>query len=207
MGGMIYCKMNAEGTIAFRNRGAFTRMPGWDENQMLERLRDSDPQAVGAIYDTYSADVYRYARYRLGDSNVAEDVAGDVFVRLLEAIRNGRGPQSNIRAWLLSTADHIATDHLRRSYRRPTELMPEELIDVTAVPGEEIERRERSREFQRAYSMLTNEQQHVLALRFGQGYSLEETASTMKKKVNAIKALQFRALAALQRHIGEAPHE
>ena len=50
---------------------------------------------------------------------------------------------------------------------------------------------------------LTPEQQDVLALRFGQGYSLEETAAHMKKKVNAVKALQFRALAALQRQIGD----
>jgi RNA polymerase sigma-70 factor, ECF subfamily len=49
---------------------------------------------------------------------------------------------------------------------------------------------------------LTDEQQHVLALRFGQGYSLEETAKVMKKNVNAVKALQFRALTNLQRQVG-----
>jgi RNA polymerase sigma-70 factor (ECF subfamily) len=54
---------------------------------------------------------------------------------------------------------------------------------------------------------LTAEQQHVLALRFGQGYSLEETAAFMDKNVNAVKALQFRALAALQRELGEVNYE
>jgi RNA polymerase sigma-70 factor (ECF subfamily) len=49
---------------------------------------------------------------------------------------------------------------------------------------------------------LTEDQQQVLALRFGQGYSLEETAAVMKKKINAVKALQFRALNALQRVMG-----
>jgi len=44
-------------------------------------------------------------------------------------------------------------------------------------------------------------------LRFGLGYSLEETAAQLKKNVNAIKALQFRALASLQRLIGEVSHE
>jgi DNA-directed RNA polymerase specialized sigma24 family protein len=47
----------------------------------------------------------------------------------------------------------------------------------------------------------------VIALRFGQGYSLEETANYLKKNVNAVKALQFRALAALQRQIGEVSYE
>jgi RNA polymerase sigma-70 factor (ECF subfamily) len=60
---------------------------------------------------------------------------------------------------------------------------------------------------QTAYAQLTSEQQHVLALRFGQGYSLEETATHLKKNVNAVKALQFRALAALQRQIVEVTYE
>jgi RNA polymerase sigma-70 factor (ECF subfamily) len=58
-----------------------------------------------------------------------------------------------------------------------------------------------------AYARLTAEQQHVLALRFGQGYSLEETATFMDRNVNAVKALQFRALAALQRGLGEVNYE
>ena len=62
---------------------------------------------------------------------------------------------------------------------------------------------EQKRNVQRAYAMLTTDQQHVLALRFGQGYSLEETAAMLRKNVNAVKALQFRALAALQRNIEE----
>jgi DNA-directed RNA polymerase specialized sigma24 family protein len=47
----------------------------------------------------------------------------------------------------------------------------------------------------------------VLALRFGLGFSLDETAAQMKKNANAIKALQFRALAALQRQMGEVSYE
>ncbi len=54
-----------------------------------------------------------------------------------------------------------------------------------------------------ALIQLTEDQQQVLALRFGQGYSLEETAAVMKKQINAVKALQFRALNALQRKIGD----
>jgi len=49
---------------------------------------------------------------------------------------------------------------------------------------------------------LTVEQQNVLALRFGAGFSLEETSVVMKKNVNSIKQLQFRALSTLQRTLG-----
>jgi len=71
----------------------------------------------------------------------------------------------------------------------------------------EVDEREQNRVVNEAYEQLTPEQQHVLALRFGQGYSLEETAASMNKNVNAIKALQFRALAALQREVGKVNYE
>ncbi len=182
-------------------------MQNLDEQQALDGLRELNSHVIGVIYDKYFPEVYRYVRYRLSDEQVAEDIASDVFVRLLEASQKGRGPQSNLKAWLLSTASHVVADHLRRSYRRPTEALPENLLDMASIPNDEFERREQTREFRRAYAELTPEQQDVLALRFGQGYSLEETASVLKKNINAVKALQFRALAALQRNIGEVANE
>lgn len=173
------------------------------EQRELDGLRDLNPQAIGAVYDRYYQDVYRYVRYRIGDENAAEDISSDVFVRLLEASQRGRGPQTNLKSWLLGTASHILTDHMRRSYRRPTESLSEDAPDPLALPVDELERRDRDRSLRDAMKQLTPEQQHVLTLRFGEGYSLQETAAVLKKNVNAVKALQFRALASLQRGIGE----
>ncbi len=203
------CYTGRENGVASHRPG-----PGWATNHMQnfdelvpEGLQNLDSQVVGAIYDQYFSEVYRYVRFRLNDESVAEEIASDVFVRLLEAVQSGRGPQSHLKGWLMATASHVVTDHLRRVYRRPTETLPEDLPDRSALPPEEFDRREQTHSFREAYSRLTSEQQHVLALRFGEGYSLEQTALVMKKKVNAVKALQFRALSALQRNIGEVPNE
>ncbi len=182
-------------------------MRNLDERGALDGLRQLDAQVIGAIYDRYFPEIYRYVRYRLCDEQLAEDLASDVFVRLLEAARARRGPETNLKAWLLATASHVVTDHFRRSYRRPTENLSEELLDQAARPDGEFDRRESQRSVGQAYSQLTPEQQNVLALRFGQGYSLEETALMLKKKINAVKALQFRALAALQRQLVEVADE
>jgi RNA polymerase sigma-70 factor, ECF subfamily len=199
--------MDAVINIAHIKPGGPLLMQNWDDAQPSRGLRELDPKALGAVYDLYADVVYRYVRYRLNDDGAAEDIAGDVFLNLLEALQRGRGPETNVKAWLLGTAAHMVTDHLRRSYRRPTESMPDDLRDPGVTPHDEFERREQSRLFQSAFSQLTDEQQHVVTLRFGEGLSLEETAAIMKKNVNAIKALQFRAMAALQRNIEKAPHD
>jgi RNA polymerase sigma-70 factor (ECF subfamily) len=179
----------------------------YDDRQALNGLRNLDSQVIGVVYDQLYPEVYRYILYRLGDSSLAEDLASDVFVRLLEAVQDKRGPQTNLKGWLISTASHAIADHLRRIYRRPTEMITDSIPDLGPGPQNEFDLRERSNTVQQAYAQLTVEQQEVLALRFNQGYSLEETADAMNKNVNAIKALQFRALAALQRQIGEVEYE
>jgi len=178
-----------------------------DMRRELDGLQKLDPQAVAAIYDRYFTDMYRYAFYRLGNESLAEDIASDVFVRLLEAVKSKRGPKTNLKGWLISTASNVVADHLRSIYRRPTESLSESMPDLGSSLPDEIDRRHQNDSVRQAYAQLTPEQQNVLALRFGDGYSLEETAAVMQKKVNAVKALQFRALAALQRHIGEVSYE
>lgn len=171
--------------------------------QGANRLGSLDAQAIGAVYDQYFPEVYKYALYRVGDQILAEDISSDVFIRLLEAVKNGRGPESNLKGWLIGTASHVVTDHLRKKYRRPEQEISDSLPDLGPSPATLTDRREQNRLLRGAYSKLTVEQQDVLALRFGQGYSLEETALHMNRNVNAVKALQFRALAALHREIGE----
>jgi RNA polymerase sigma-70 factor, ECF subfamily len=175
-----------------------------DQNE-LETLRHLDPQTIGAVYDRYFSEVYRFVRYRLSDEHTAEDIASDVFVRLLEAVKTGRGPQTNLKAWLLATASHVVTDHLRKAYRRPESELSETVPDGAPDPSHDYEKLERERRLKNAMTTLTDEQQYVVTLRFNQGYSLEETAVLMNKNANAVKQLQFRALAALNRALGDMP--
>ena len=199
--------MNAQNTNSSFWGLAYS-MTNYEERSQLEGLTNLDSRVVGAVYDRYFADVYRFVYFKLSDEQLAEDISSDVFVRLLEAIKKNRGPKDNLKGWLLATASHAVADHLRQVYRKPTEALSETLSDDGAPNlHEEIDRREQVDTIQDAYAELTPDQQNVLALRFGDGYSLEETARVMRKNVNAIKALQFRALAALQRNIGEVARE
>ena len=200
---MLYSLTNANFIWKFFfSRGGVCMNSFNDETRLMEGLRKLDAQIIGAIYDRHFPEIYRYVRYRVNDETLAEDVASEVFVRLLEATQKGQGPQSNLKSWLIATASNAVNDHLRRKYRRPVETLSESLPDEGVSPPAEVDLREETRAVQAAYVQLTAEQQHVLALRFGLGLSLEETAQHLQKNANAIKALQFRALASLQRVMG-----
>ncbi len=167
----------------------------------LEGLSKLDPEAITQIHNRYFPVVYRYARYRLGDEVVAEDVAGETFTRLLEYASRGRGPNKNVRGWLMRTASNLVNDYYRAMYGKPTEELLETLASDKPGPVNQAEAADEKRALFDALNQLTEEQINVLALRFGSGLSLVETADVLGKKPNAIKALQFRAIGALRRHM------
>ena len=73
--------------------------------------------------------------------------------------------------------------------------LPDGMISVVA----QVEEQESVRELEHAITHgLTTEQQHVIMLRFVEGFSLQETADITGKKVNAISVLQNRAIAKLR---------
>ena len=175
-----------------------------DSHPEHEDLGNLDSQAVTAVYNRYFPEIFRYVRYRLDDDALAEDISSEVFFCLVRAVKTRRAPTVNLRGWLIGTARHMIIDHLRHKHRHPCQAIPDALESEEPGTSEQVDQRLASHVLHQALVQLTEDQQQVLALRFGQGYSLEETAVVMKKKINAVKALQFRALGSLQRLMGEA---
>jgi len=167
----------------------------------LLALRSLDPEAVSAIHARFFGDLFRYAAYRTGNDQLAEDLASETLVRLLQSVKSGKGPTTSVRGWLMGTLANLVNDHFRRVYGRPTEELSEDLHSNGPDPSALAEQNERQTAMRHALGRLTTEQQHVLSLRFGSELSLEETAQLMDRSVNAIKALQFRALASLRREL------
>jgi RNA polymerase sigma-70 factor (ECF subfamily) len=128
-----------------------------NESQTVDGLHRLDLSTIGRIYDRYFPEVYRYVRYRINDDASAEDIASEVFVRLLEAVQKGQGPQSNLKGWLIATASNAVNDHLRRKYRRPTEALSEGLPDEGSSVHTQVDLREQNRAVQQAYAQLTLE--------------------------------------------------
>ncbi len=170
-----------------------------NEEALLERAKRYDEEALEAIYDAYAPRIYRYIYRRVGDGMVAESMVGEVFVRMLGAIRDQNSWQTSFRGWVYRIAHNLIVDHYRS---QPDDLpVPLEAEEVTAEGNPEMALGEKvSRErLLWAVRQLTPGQQQVLVLRFGEGLTARETAAVMEKSVSAVEALQHRGLASLRR--------
>jgi len=194
---MLYCP-NITLMAKVTHRRSVKRTAASDKG-LLEGLRALEPQALSSVHQQYFPELYRYALYRMGDPQQAEDLASETFAQLLSALDRGAGPDRSLRGWLFSTISNLLHDQLRAKYRLPKTTLEQAAADLTQE--DPVDHIDASQELRQALEKLTPEQQHVISLRFGGAFSLAETAELMGKNLNAVKALQFRALGALRRHL------
>jgi len=169
---------------------------------LLNRVRARDTAALAELYDRFAPVIYAYVYRRVGERPLAEDLTADVFVRALDALRAGKFATLSVQAWLYRLAHNRVIDHYRRNRRGPA-LPLEEWVPAPDDVPETAGRRGEQAWVRAALRRLTDEQQQVLALRFGQGLSANATAEALGKTEEAIRALQHRALAALRRLMRE----
>ncbi len=167
------------------------------------QIYELDAQALAEVHDQLYPVVYRYVRFRIDDEQMVEDITSEVFLRMLDALKKDGRKIRDLRAWLLGTASHLIADHFRLKYRRNEDQIEEHenLPDGASTEGL-VEQAFRKAEVRQAVQCLTEDQQHVLALRFSLEMSVEETARTLGKSAGAVKVLQFRALQTLRRMMG-----
>jgi len=171
---------------------------GTDHETLIERVQAGDPTALGQIYERYARKIYAYLYHRLGDRQLAEDLTGDVFLRMLEAARGRRFAHTSLSGWLYRIAHNLAVDRFR-AQGEETLPLDEGLTTSTAAPDSVAEARMAQDEMRAALKYLTEEQQQVIVLRFGEGLTAKEVAEVLDKSEGSVWALQHRALARLRR--------
>lgn len=173
-------------------------VPTGQDERLLQRVQDYDPDALGEVYDRYAIRIYNYIYYRLGDPSLAEDLTGTVFAKMLEAIQTSKAWNVSFSGWLYRIAHNLVVDHFRRSQQN-TATVDEQAQSGELDPLRAVERRLESDRLRRAIAQLTAEQGLVITLKFADELSNAEVAKLMGKTEGAIKSLQFRAIASLRR--------
>jgi RNA polymerase sigma-70 factor (ECF subfamily) len=175
---------------------------GANVRALVERAQRGDRAALEELYLLHFDRIYSYLHLSVGNRHDAEDLTTQTFVRMLEAIGRFRWQSAPFSAWLFRIARNLAIDHFRAGRRVRAE------EDVPEPRGAE----ESSAEEQALDSLgdagmldliarLSAEQRQVLTLKFLFGFANAEVAGILGKSEGAVKSLQHRALALLQKRV------
>ena len=174
-----------------------------NEQESLRSANGWSRDALEKIFELYATALYNYA-LRLGhDPIMADHIVGDVFAKLLEQIASGRGPTTNLRSYLYQATYHLIIDHARSSQRSaPLEVADSIPRDVRSTTTNLEDRAMLDLLLDAMRNELTEDQRHVIVLRFLEEFSLNETADILGKGVGNVKVIQGRALAKLRKSLG-----
>ena len=174
------------------------------DDERLERAQHGDQEAIADVYRSYFDPIYQFVRLRVGDAQLAEDLTSDVFVKFVKALKHDKAPHTSLRGWIFAVARNVIYDQYGKEPELPVETLDQWLTtDVDTNPEVQAIRTISIERARQAISLLAPSHQEVLMLRFDQQLSLQETAEIMNKKVNAIKALQFRAVNTLRQLLSD----
>src|SRR6185503_11376344 len=112
-GPLVQSWLLAEALSLTRGRPA----PESSDEELVERARQNEPEAIQAIYQRHAAAVYRRFTHLLGPDPEREDLMQEVFVDLFRQLDRYRGTAS-LRTYVWRIVSHKACDHLRQRQRR-----------------------------------------------------------------------------------------
>jgi RNA polymerase sigma-70 factor (ECF subfamily) len=189
--------------IFYKTTSFFPPVSRESDTTLLEAAKEMDREALVKVFDTYSSAIYNYAFRLCNDALMADNIVGDVFVKLLEHLSAGRGPSSNLRSYLYEMAYHLVVDESRYS-NRTTQIEAVNLLSPFENSANmSVEDRIIFNSVIRAIqTSLTVDQRHVIILRFLEGFSVHETAVIIGKEESNVKVIQNRAITALRRALG-----
>jgi RNA polymerase sigma-70 factor (ECF subfamily) len=165
-----------------------------DPDAALVAAAREDPQAFLALYDRYFERVLGYVRLRIRDASTCEDVVSTVFTTALGQLGRFRG-DGTFAGWLFQIARNAVRDVQRRPANVPM------LDDATASePDAEVRflASERAAELRALIRLLTPEQQHLLALRYGADLAFDEIGAIVGAAPGTVRVRMHRILGQLR---------
>jgi RNA polymerase sigma factor (sigma-70 family) len=179
--------------------------------ELITSVRNGDLDAYGELFRRHHLAAERMAR-QLVPATEADDLAGDAFVKVLDALRGGGGPDISFRAYLLTTVRRVHVDRLRSGKRVTAtddiasyEREPETFDDPTVTGFE-------SGAAAKAFAALPERWQAVLWHTEVEGDKPAEVAPLLGLTPNGVSALAYRAReglrqAYLQQHLADVAND
>lgn len=170
---------------------------------LIASVRAGRIEEYGTLYERHVEAAARLARQLCPTTADADDVVSESFAKVLDALRDGKGPDHAFRAYLLTTVRNTAYSRSRGSDRvRPTENLTA-VGGVTEFTDPAVEELERSL-VARAFRQLPERWQTVLWHTVIEQQSASEVAPLLGMSPNAVSALAYRARAGLRQEYLQA---
>lgn len=181
------------------------------DQEVVEYARAGIEAAYRELIRRYQRPVFSLVYRMVRDRELAEDIAQETFIKVLNAIDRYR-PEYKFSSWIFKIANNAAIDHLRRreldtlSIEGRPDAVTRERQEATALqisdrgesPLEELEARELGTQIELAIGELRPEYRACIILRHVEDRPYEEIAAILGLPLGTVKTYIHRARAELK---------
>lgn len=193
---------------------ADTPAPGDSDAQLVARAVAGEQRAYELLVIKYQRRITRLAAHMVRDSELAQDIAQETFIRAWRALHQFRG-EAQFSTWLHRIAVNTAKRALMNRSRSPVlteaalqagreddETSPIERESISeTTPESELAAREIAAAVHDALQALPEDLRRAITLREIEGLSYEDIAQTMNCPIGTVRSRIFRAREAISARI------
>ena len=166
----------------------------------------TDPGAFEELYLHFFPRVYNFIFARLKDSDDADDVTSETFMKMNENLKNYNPAIAAFSTWLFRIANNALIDHTRHG-EKSHETEWEEFFYPTAPESQEPERHaienEANRELLEALDKLSERERRIVELRYWGENDTRTIAELLNMGESNVRVTLHRALNKLKKFLGE----
>jgi RNA polymerase sigma-70 factor (ECF subfamily) len=189
------------------------------DTSLIERCQRNDVAAFNEIVGRYKNKIYNYVYRMVGNSEDADDLTQEVFVKMYLALDTFRN-HSSLSTWLYRIAGNLCIDSHRKRSRRETGFggtissldepiggdgnddgPSRDIPDNTFEPAKVVARYEMDAHIQIALAKLPEKMRTVVILHDIEGLQYEEIAEVVSCPLGTVKSRLFNARTALRQHL------
>lgn len=161
------------------------------DSQLIQLYHAGDNLALESLIARHKDRVYTSIYFLVKDKYLAEDLFQDVFIKIIDTIRQHRyNDEGKFVSWAMRIAHNLCVDHFRKVKRSPSIINAEgkDVFDWLQFSDDTAEdsmmKRQSHDKVQRMLDQLPQEQKEVIVLRHFGNLSFKEIASLTDCSIN-----------------------
>jgi len=155
------------------------------------------------IYKTYLSKIYRYVLYLVGDSDRAEDITQETFIKTWQFLPDFSKEKGTIQAILYRIARNLVIDYQRKKKMVSLESAGGESIADSVNLVDDLADKDEMAEIRSTLLFLPKEDRELVVLRYFEDLSYKEVAEVSGSSEGAVRIRVHRALKTLKNELSK----
>ena len=181
------------------------------DEELLAAFVAGEEEAFSALTGRHLKTVYSFVMRFVGDSQDAEDITQETFLKAWKSAKQYREDASKFKTWVLRIARNSAIDHLRKRKHVPfsqfdTEdghnVLVETVPDTESLPEELFAKLQDAEVVQKALEELSPDAREIMLLHYTNGLTFLEIGEMLGEPQNTVKSRHHRAIINLRKILG-----